>query len=287
VLAAVILGLATLLLTLHPWGSHKSPPVAVQVSAIERTEHETRDGSLQSVQPLALHGDGTQSWVFVFAERSTWRLFIYDNDDGRLRKGIEVTNRFRARPIPANFRFEGVPYRNLSPAKKRLARQGWFGLYTPHPMFDTPSAIKIADGTSVLLVPTSALTPEPLGPNSVRATLVAVFWSADQGRYILHRLDPVRERWTVHVPTPLRLQLQPGAGFQTLPTATEVTIDKRAHVVFATVGYVLLQVHAFRLPLSPDDLEECPAIWQGAAPIGVKKDVPRLERELSAGCPHV
>jgi hypothetical protein len=130
--------------------------------------------------------------------------------------------------------------------------------------------------------------------NTFRATLVAAFWSATDQKYVLHGLYPLLERWTAPGPKALRIELRPGAGFRSLPTATDMQIDKRKGLVYATVGGGLatlgagdVQVHAFRLPQSPDDLEECPVLWQGPAPVGRQKDVSRLERELAIGCPQI
>jgi hypothetical protein len=258
------------------------------VRAIERAEHKARDGSLQNLQTnLPLHGDGTRSWVFEFVEHGVWRLVIYDKENERLRKGIEITNRMQPPKVPADFPYNKTRYSQLSPAQQRKARKEWLLLYSPHPMFEKPVALPIADGSQVLLVPVSALKVAPLNEDTLRSTLVAVFWSADRDEYVLHRLSPVLDRWTVPMPTPLRLELQPAAGFETLPTTTEVRIDKAARLVFAFIGGDLMQVHAFRLPLSPDDLEECPALWQGAAPIGPRSKLAQLERPLTRGCPHV
>jgi hypothetical protein len=279
------LGIAWLL---GAFSGSKPPPVPEQVRAIERTERALHDGSLQNLQRnLALHGDGTRSWVFEFVEHRVWRLVIYDRENDRLRKGIEITNRMSPPKVPADFAYNKTRYSRLSSAQQRKARKEWLLLYSPHPTFETPVALPIADGSQVLLVPVSALKVAAVNEDTLRSTLVAVFWSADQDEYVLHRLSPVLDRWTVPMPTPLRVELRPGTGFETLPTATEVRIDKAARLVFAFIGGDLVQVHAFRLPLSPDDLEECPALWQGAAPIGPRSKLAQLEQPLVSGCPHV
>lgn len=280
---------------LGAFGSSPPPPPAEQVRAIEKAERASRQGVVQNVQTnLPLHGDGTRSWVFEFAEKATGRLVIYDNQGGRLKEQFEVTNRPKLRPLPADFTYEGVPYRRLSPAGKRKAQTAWRRLYNPNVVFDRPVTVPINDGSRALLVSMTATTGPVMDRNTFRATLIAVFWSADDQAYVVHSLYALRQRWTLPGPSDLRLELRPGAGFRGLPTATDVSIDARAGLVYATVGGGLatlgkgpVQVHVFRLPLSPDDLEECPVLWQGAAPIGTEQEVPRMERDLSAGCPHV
>jgi hypothetical protein len=271
-----------------------TPTMTEQVRAIERKERETRKGSLQNVETnLTLHGDGTRSWVFEFAEPRTWRLVIYDAEQGRLRKAIEVTNRIRLRPKPMNYTYQGVSYRRLSQSKKRSAQVAWLRLYNPQVILEKPSTLLVDDGSRVLLVPVTAFTGPQVDLNTFRSTLVAVFWSANDNQYVVHGLYALNERWTIPGPKPLQLELRPGAGFRSLPTSTDLRIDVVARLVFAivgggpaTLGARPVQVHAFRLPLSADDLEECPALWPGAAPIGKQADISKLERGLSEGCPH-
>jgi hypothetical protein len=272
-----------------------APSLPTQVRAIEKKERTTRQGAVQNVEAnLPLHGDGTRSWVLLFSERGTERLVIYDNEGGRLHERFEVTSRVPVRQLPTNFTFDGVPYSRLKAARKRAARQAWLRLYNPNVVFEKPVALPLDDGSRALLIPITAYTGPTVNRNTFRASLVAAFWSATNQKYVLHGLYPLRERWTVSGTEPLRLELRPGAGFRSLPTATDIQIDKLKGLVYATVGGGLatlgigdVQVHAFRLPQSPDDLEECPVLWQGPAPVGRQKDVPRLERELATGCPQL
>jgi hypothetical protein len=262
-------------------GPAKVVPVPDQIRAIERAER----GSLQNAQSVELHGDGTRSWVFEFGEGRWSKLVIYDIEHGRLRKRLVLTSRAPALTAPREVPLNGVPYRRLTPARKRFARSAWVKLHTPTVSFDKPSALQIADGSQMLLVPTIAMTAEAARPaDSWRETVVPVFWSADRGEYVVRRLLPDLRRWTGTL-SDLRLELRPGEGFRVLPgVASEVTIDKRAHVVFAIVGADIVQVHAFRFPRNPDDLEECPVLWRGPAPLAPRKYLPRLEHELSRGC---
>ena len=285
-IATVIALIAALVWHYFPRGPS---PVPEQVRAIERTEHETRGGSLYSAQSIGLHGDGTRSWVFVFAEGTLSRLVIYDIEHGRLRERFVLTSRVQPPTPPAAVSLNGTPYRRLSPSRKRLARRYWLLLHTPKVGFDKPSAPRIADGSRMLLVPTIAGTAgtTPTSLDFLRQTVVPVFWLADRGEYVVGRLLPNSRRWTVPEPHDLRLELRPGAGFQALPTANVVMIDNRARLIFMIVGGYIVQVHAFGFPRGPDDLEECPVLWQGDAPIGTAPKLPRLERELSRGCPHI
>jgi hypothetical protein len=278
--------LVTVVALLVPVLRNRGPsPVPDQVGAIERAEVETRHGSLQNAQSAELHGDGTRSWVFEFGEGRWSRLAIYDIERGRLRKRLVLTSRAQALSAPREVSFNGIPYRRLSPARRRLARSSWVKLHTPIVSFDKPSALQIADGSRMLLVPTIAITATGTRPaDSWRATVVPVFWSADRGEYVVGRLLPDLRRWTGTL-SDLRLELRPGEGFRVLRgVANQVTIDKRAHVVFAIVGLDIVQVHAFRFPTGPDDLEECPVLWRGPAPLAPRKYLPRLEHELSRGC---
>lgn len=283
VLLALVLALAPLVWRYRPWGGHSS--VSDQVRAIERAEVETRHGSLQNAQSVELHGDGTRSWVFEFGEGRWSRLAIYDIEHGRLRKRLVLTSRAQPLTPPREVSLNGIPYRRLSPARKRLARSSWVKRHTPVVSFDKPSALQIADGSRMLLVPTFAMTAAGARPaDSWRATVVPVFWSADRGEYVVRRLLPDLRRWTGTL-SDLRLELRPGEGFRALRgEANEITIDKRAHVVFAILGLDIVQVHAFRFPTAPDDLEECPVLWRGPAPLAPRKYLARLEHELARAC---
>jgi hypothetical protein len=286
VILALVVALVPIVWRYGPFkGSGGPSPVPDQVRQIERTEHKTRGGFLQNVQSVELHGDGTRSWVFVFGEGKWSRLVIYDVEHGRLREGIVLTSRVRPLTAPAEVSFNGIPYRRLSPSRKREARKDWLLLHTPTVSFDKPSALQIADGSRMLLIPTIAFTASETGANLMRQTVVAVFWAADRGEYVVGYLFPDFRRWTVPRPSDLRLELRPGSGFHALPVATEVTIDSRARLVFAIVGAYIVQVHAFQFPRGPEDLEECPVLWRGAAPIGPRTKLRQLEHELVRGCP--
>jgi hypothetical protein len=270
--ALVALGIAWLV------GAFKShaPPEADQVRKIELTEHRLRDGKLQSAQSTALHGDGTRSWVFVFLEHDAlYRLVIYDIDHKRLREQIVLTSRSRQPAVPSTIR-------------RKALRNGWLQLHGAHIVFERPVPERIQNDSRMLLVPVTAITPEPRNPaDGFRQTVFAVFWSPDQGDYVVHRLDRGPGRWTLR-PSDLQLELRQGHGFRTLPTATKIKIDTRSRRVFAVVGFTVIQVHAFGFPTGPSDLEECPvyAAPQPPAPIGLPSKLSQFERKLSAGCPR-